>query len=140
MKPAPIIAITLALGAGFVALSDTEKTKIESDLSATSTVGKTVILQEEAVKQFGRPIQVKKDGDTPESVKVRDLIGTDLPPNTQVDVYETKQGWGYQVIEYGTTTDKGRTFRQWRSTGYGAEAADRTWDWKTIDEYVASST
>lgn len=131
MKPVIIIPAALAVTLTAFLVND-QKQPEQTDLA------KVVFMQEEAVKQYGRPIQVKDD--VASEIVEEQLIGEKLPPNVRVDVYETKKGWGYQAIEYGTTTINGRTFRQWRSFGTGPEAESRTWDWTTIDEYIASST
>lgn len=79
--------------------------------------------QDEVVERTGKPLQLPRDAE-----------------NTEVHVYETKAGHGWQAYEYGTTTIDGRTYRQWRSYGKGPEAVERSFDWMTLDEYVASTT
>lgn len=79
--------------------------------------------QDEVVSRTGKPLQLPRDTE-----------------NIEVHVYESKEGHGWQAIEYGTTTIDGRTYRQWRSFGKGPEADARSFDWRLLDEYAASST
>ena len=100
---------------------------------ASATVQSISALQDAYFEKNGKYLQVLPSGDLPdyESGTVAEKLGAGIPAGARVDVYESPEGFGYQI----TYEDKDTIY----TVGFGPEAADRTYS-RQVPFVVASST
>lgn len=99
MKPILTIPLALITGVSLYVYNSPES----EEMTPTE---KVIVFQEEVKKTHGKPAQVYRDGRIENDIDAKDVLGEDLPPNTQVHTYGDT---GYQIVRYSTTTGIGTT-------------------------------
>lgn len=120
---------------GFIAITQVSRKSLGQVAPSLPDRAKVDTHQRAYFAKYGEYDQIVKGGDKTLDSKEKNKL--DVSSTTRVNVYETKQGKGYQIVETRMVSVPNRTatsthvlVEQEKRTAFGPNANDFTYDWR----------